>query len=298
MEKRITRSKTLGVLTLLLAGSASSALADQINVPMTFNGVLDGATWTGPGETVYVSPYTSTDTATSTPITIYCLDYNHEIDPPATWTADFLSLNMANITTLYYGPSTSAPTVTDSSGQDSLSTSTGLNTTVMLERYLEAAYLFQQILNLKLNVSTNDTSAHEKLQSELNVAAWTLFLDASPAAGGATYTTTSLADFEKCINEDLCNASNPDTAFANAVYDDLQDAQTAVLGGYAAPGWYAVTPYNKTPGSGDVTQEFLAYDLTETSNQDPVVPEPQAILLFGTLVGILGASRYRRQKRA
>ena len=288
MIKRITIVRILGLLALLLAGSVGSALADDFGVSMQFDGVLNpSATWAGP-EDVYVSPYTATDLSTNlaSDITIYCLDWNHDIGFGQTWTADFISLNpsSSDLSDLYYYNSTNAYELQNTGTLNPVT----LDQTQMYDRYLKAAWLFSQIQALGTLNSTNATT-----QAELNVAAWTLFLDASPVSGGNPGGSTSTSAFAT----DIKNTS-PSPTFAQDVYADLQNAQTAVLGGYAAPGWYAVTPYNKTPGSGDVTQEFLAYDPTETSNQDPVVPEPQAIILFGTLIGILGASRYRRQKRA
>ena len=277
MIKLITCGKALSVLAFLVAGSVSSALADdQFDVNMQFNGVVNSsATWAGPGETVYVSPYTATDTDNSTSITVYCLDWNHNIGFGQDWTADFISLVSTNpdLSNLYYYNSTTAYQLGQSPSGDTL-TSVTVDQTEMYDRYLEAAWLFTQIQNLGTPNSTN-----ARTEEELNVAAWTLFLDASPVAGGAG--TTSLSDFAADINTS--------TTFPNAVYNDLLNAQAAVLtGGYTAPGWYVITP---DPKSGDnLTQEFLAYD------PDPV-PEPQAILLFGTLVGILGVTRYRRRKR-
>jgi hypothetical protein len=276
--KLITCGKTLSVLALLLTGSVSSALADQSHVSMQFDGVVNpSATWAGPGETVYVSPYTATDLSTTpnAQITIYCLDWNHNIDFGQDWTADFLSLAPTNpdLSDLYYYNSTTAYQLGQSSpGTDTL-TSVAVNQTEMYDRYLEAAWLFTQIQNLGTLNSADATT-----EDELNVAAWTLFLDADPPVSSGTDHAAFAADI---------NAGG--SSFANLVYSDLQNAQAAVSGGYTAPGWYAITPYDKTPGSGDVTQEFLAHD---------PVPEPQAILLFGTLVGILGATRYRRRKRA
>jgi hypothetical protein len=300
MEKRITRSKTLGVLALLLAGSAGSALADLDHVDMVFNGVVNtSATWAGPGETVYVSPYTATDTDTNpvTPITIYCLDWNHNIDFGQQWTADFLSLDPTNpdASELYYYNSTTAYQLDAGGNLDQVSE----NSTQMYDRYLEAAWLFTQIQNLGPLGAGNVTA-----QDELNVAAWTLFLDASPVAGSNPAGNTSTTEFAA----DIASTS---PGFALAVYYDLQCAIAHVTGGtdtsngctktagaadFNGAGWYAVTPDPKNSPN-QVTQEFLTDDPSFVPNVEPV-PEPQAFALFGTLVGILGASRYRRQKRA
>jgi hypothetical protein len=245
---------------------------------------------------VYVSPYTATDTETTPPttLTIYCLDWNHNIDSGQNWTADFLSLDPTNPDAnllYYYGANTAYDLgqTSPGSGSDTL-TSASVDTTVMYDRYLEAAWLFTQIQNLGNLGPGNATT-----QDELNVAAWTLFLDANPPITGGTDAGAFAADI---------NALG--ASFANDVYNDLQCAEAHVQGfsdtangctatgaaDFAGAGWYAVTPDPQT-GS-NLTQEFLTY----LPNGPPPVPEPQAIVLFGTLVAILGASRYRRQKRA
>lgn len=283
MIKLITCGKTLSVLALFLAGSVSNALADQFDVNMQFEGVVNSnATWAGPGETVYVSPYTATDTDNSTLITVYCLDWNHNIGFGQDWTADFISLVPTNphLSDLYYYGSTTAYALgqtSPGSGTDTLTSVTGLLPAEMYDRYLEAAWLFTQIQKLGTLNSANATT-----EDELNVAAWTLFLDANPPVTNGTDPSA------------FATAINASSSFANDVYNDLQNAQAAVSAGYTAEGWYAITPNPKgilPDGQNNATQEFLAYD------PDPV-PEPQAILLFGTLVGILGATRYRRRKQA
>ena len=302
MKKRIMCNKTLGVLALLLIGFAGSALADKFDVNMAFgNTVVDGATWNGP-EDVYVSPYLATNqdtTPTPTQIIIYCLDWNHNINFGQAWTADFLSLDPKNpdASDLYYYGATSAYQLgQSSSGTDTLS-QVSVGTTEMYNRYLEAAWLFTQIQNLNLSLPANQTAANKQAQVELNVAAWTLFLDANPPVGSGTDATAFAGD----IN------NTGGSAFANDVYNDLQCAQQHVQGAstacnnytgvadFAGAGWYAVTPDPKT--GANLTQEFLTYEPSFLPNNDPV-PEPQAYALFGTLVGILGASRYRNQKRA
>ena len=63
---------------LLLILAASSAYGDEL-------------TWTGVGSSpqtlagaYYVSPYYAYDTTTKEPLTLYCVDFNHEIAPPYT----------------------------------------------------------------------------------------------------------------------------------------------------------------------------------------------------------------------
>src|ERR1035437_4830943 len=79
----------LSALLLILA--ASSAYGDELN-------------WTGVGSSpqtlagaYYVSPYYAYDGTTSQALTLYCVDFNHEIAPPYTWTANIYALTQPNV---------------------------------------------------------------------------------------------------------------------------------------------------------------------------------------------------------
>ena len=323
MEKRITCGKTLGVLALLLMGSVGSALADQTNAFFTFTGEVNPSVlWTGPNdsggnETVYVSPYTATDG--STPLDIFCIDYNHSIEPPPTWYANVVNLDAGGTndsldtqyngsSQVYYADSTSAPTLTNDSGDDTdslaLATTGGDSTaqqTEMYDRYLEAAYLF----SLETNPTTGQLAAGVPAaeQTAIDVAVWTLFLGATPGSTGIP--ASEVTAFGNSINSTNGVYSGVYSNFANAVSDLLTCASESVTGGstsftgicapianFTGAGWSVVTPTPAEQTGSLPPQESLVY----TPNTS--VPEPQAILLFGTLVAILGASRYRRQKRA
>jgi hypothetical protein len=77
---------------LLLILAASSAYGD------------DELTWVGVGPdpqtlagAYYVAPYYATDVTTGQDLTIYCVDFNHEIAPPYTWTAKIYALTQTNV---------------------------------------------------------------------------------------------------------------------------------------------------------------------------------------------------------
>jgi hypothetical protein len=114
-------------------------------------------------------------------------------------------------------------------------------------------------------------------ERELNVAAWTLFISHPPADINA---------FTNAINN---------SHYGTAVYNYLQGANAAVAGGYTAAHWYAVTPDPQT--GNNALQEFLTY-IPPNGHIVPTVPEPAALVLLGTIVGILSLKTYRRKQRA
>lgn len=101
-----------------------------------------GGTWTN----AYTSPYYATDDGT--PVTIFCLDYNHEIAPPYDWFANVNPLELDNLSKFQFGGSYSDA----------------------YQRYVEAAWLFTQA---EAALTASDTNAVTAYQ----VAAWTLFVD-------------------------------------------------------------------------------------------------------------------------
>jgi PEP-CTERM motif len=301
--------KQLLLLTIVSSGLPFVALADHL----TFGGVVNGVTWQGP-ENVYVTPYTAMVNSTSggspltanTSIEVYCLDWNHNINFGQPWDADVFSIDpitAANEANLYYTAANTNHTAyqldASNSTQDQLDAVSGLNQLAMYKRYLEAAWLFDQMRLLHLDTGAGNTALNQAKQRELNVATWTLFLDVDPPINGAL--VTSAPSFAADINNTSTSSSS--ATFARNVYNDLQCAiahVTGVAGGgctstgntntfggdFAASGWYAITPDPKS--GGNLTQEFMTYI--------PPVPEPSTWVLFATVVGILAWSRKRRQQ--
>lgn len=218
-------------------------------------------TWNG----VYVNPYTVKDNTTGqNPLTVYCDDWNTDFSGNPTWNANVYSLTAGNVSHFKYGNTTSNYNVTLSPSQDYLSISLS-STPNAFNRYLEAAWLDNQWRTLGGSAQT---------QIALAAAEWTLFVDTSHAGSPLNDPTSGLIG---AINT---------SGYAKAVYNYLQDAQTAVAGGYTAPGWDVIVPANNS----FPMQEFLVYGYT------PPVPEPSAVLLLATVVGLLTFSTLRRRR--
>lgn len=108
-------------------------------------------------------------------------------------------------------------------------------------------------------------SASDNTKRELSAAMWTLFVD--PAH------VTSLID--NGINQ------SGDT-FVDDVFLDLTNAHTAALGNKYV-NWDVIVPT-----TGVIMQEFLV--------PGAPVPEPGAVVLLGSMVGILAFTKFRRKR--
>jgi hypothetical protein len=76
------------------------------------------------------------------------------------------------------------------------------------------------------------------------------------------------------------------SGFATAVYNDLSNAQSIVSAdGFNPVNWDVIVPANSNSFA---MQEFL---------MDPV-PEPSAVILFGTVVGLLGLRQFLLRRKA
>jgi hypothetical protein len=243
---------------LILAGSAS---ADSF----TFTSA-GSVTWNG----VYVNPYQAVDNTHTqhNPLTIYCDDWNTDFSGYPTWNATVYSLTASNVTNFKYGNTTSDYIIALNSGHLSATLETSPPAWSPLQRYLEAAWLDDQWRNvIGTSAATADT------QIKLAAAVWTLFVDAA-------HVGSPLTD----PNSGLIGAIN-NSGYATDVYNYLQEAQTAVTtGGYTAAGWDVIVP---DAGNGFAMQEFLVH-----------TPEPSAVILLGTVVGVLGLTKFRRKRQA
>lgn len=84
-----------GFVFVLLFGSSMA----QAN-PVTLDWVSSG---NNPEGYYYVSPYTAEVKNTGQLITLYCIDFNHEVAPPWEWEANIQPLNSADVPSLQYG---------------------------------------------------------------------------------------------------------------------------------------------------------------------------------------------------
>jgi hypothetical protein len=231
----------------------------------------DSFTFTSPGtvvwDSVYVNPYQANDNSqpAQNPLTIYCDDWNTEFSGDPTWDANIYTLSAANVPNFKYGTITSAESVTLNSGMIVGGTNNSPNP---YNLYLEAADLDAQLQAYLAGPSPSNT-----VQDELAAAEWLIFVSSSNASG-----------LISAIND--TNSSVP--GFATAVYNDLVSAQTAVADGFNGAGWDVIVPND--PGS---MQEFMVYHFNGQT-----VPEPSAIILLGTIVGLLGLAQLRRRVKA
>ena len=226
----------------------------------------DQFTFTSPGtvtwDGVYVNPYQATDNTQpqNNPLTIYCDDWNTEFSGNPTWNANVYALTPGNVQYLKYGGISSAESVSISGGVLSASSYSNPN---VYDLYLEAAYLDSQLQTVLASKPVNTT-----FQDEYAAANWLLFVNSANVGG-------------------LIGAINGSgTAFATAVYNDLSNAQSTVNSNDVNPaGWDVIVPANSNSFA---MQEFLV---------DPV-PEPSAVILFGTVVCLLGLVQFRRRRKA
>jgi len=242
------------------------ALTFATLVVVSGSAFADQFTFTSPGtvtwDGVYVNPYQATDNTQpqNNPLTIYCDDWNTEFSGNPTWTANVYALTAGNVQYFKYGGISSAESVSISGGVLSASSSSNPN---VYNLYLEAAYLDSQLQNVLTSKPVNTT-----FQEEYAAANWLLFVNSANVGG-------------------LIAAINGSGAgFATAVYNDLSDAQNVVnADGFNAAEWDVIVPANSNSFA---MQEFL---------MDPV-PEPSAVILFGTIVCLLGLLQFRRRRKA
>jgi hypothetical protein len=151
-------------------------------------------------------------------------------------------------------------------------------------RYLEASWLFSNILTAQSKSDTNTMVLSQ-------VAAWDLFVDSNHVADlesriagtGGTWAFDNYVGAQSGISG---------LSFRDAVDEAVKAAQNAVLGGWTPSiAWTVVTAnlnWVQNNNNGILAQEFLTpYN---------VAPEPSSQLLLGTilLVGAMLALRKRR----
>jgi hypothetical protein len=274
------KTHLLAALAVLTLGS-TGLFADTL----TWGGTYI-ADWDGFG----TSPYTATDTsATSNQgIQLFCLDFNDEIAPPDQWQANVYALSSSSVTNnAQYGGSynnlldtaasaanKTAPQVYPFVFAGDPSAPAGYQVTLTQDpytRYLEAAWLFTDI--------ESAVSAHpEDVNTDMiaQVAAWDLFVNSSNV-GTLTSDIANYGGTPYTFQNYLGSTSVGGLTFEQAVDVALADAQNAVVNNHWDGGdWSLVTA---TPawvvGYGRPVQEFLT-----------PVPEPQSVVLLGTVIAI------------
>jgi hypothetical protein len=88
---------TIKVRLLAIAVAASvSAYANELTMDWVSAG-------NNPAGYYYVSPYTAQVQGTGQILTLYCIDFNHEVAPPLQWSANLQSFSLANVANMQYG---------------------------------------------------------------------------------------------------------------------------------------------------------------------------------------------------
>ena len=163
--------RTRFIVALLFAALAPvSAFAD----PMTLD-------WLSPGDnpygSYYVSPYVATVKGTGQQLTLYCIDFNHEVAPPTEWNAQLLPLDSSAVT-LQYGNTGNA----------------GVRAS-----YETAAWLIEQLIQ----------QPDHRSQAVYQYAAWEVFLDSAHQAkfNAAMNAVPNPADFAIRVADALAKAN-------------------------------------------------------------------------------------------
>jgi len=127
----------------------------------------------------YVSPYTATVKGTGSVLTLYCIDFNHDISTSEEWTANLNPLSKSYVSNYQYGSTGTVPSV--------------------WMKYEMAAYLITQL-----------SQTTDKQQQAIDeYAAWKVFLDtAHTGAFDASVAAAGGATFAAAINTAYANAQS------------------------------------------------------------------------------------------
>lgn len=281
-------------------------------------GFADDMQWSSAGNNVwqgfYVSPYTAKDANTGALISIFCIDYNHEIAPPMDWQANIVPFSSSNYSQYQFGGSypnilpgdTSNPAnfafQTNTAVSNGASVTANLSTSNGLNRYLELAWLATQMEGALTDGQNGllSTSAMNAVIDIYQVADWLVFAD----SGSSEFTSgeTNLQDLQGRIAATggnfafnstlgLWGSSSSGYNFQFAVDSALNSAENAVINQGWTPGlaWSVVTAdktWDAQNENGVPLQEFLTYTPPSQSSLNPV-PEPSQIVLMLTVISLV-----------
>jgi len=256
----------LGVALTSLLVLSGTAFADDFFHFEDAGGVI----WWNSAMNVYVNPYTAKDTTTSQTLSVYCDDWNSDFSGNPSWYATVTPLTGLNFSTLsttslkykaanpVFDLDSTGYTTTSDPSQDQLA-----------QRYLEAAWLD--------NKWRTGTPGFD--QRILAAAVWTLFVNKDHVGG-------------------LVGAIKASGYTAEVI--SYLDAAEAGIVNWDAAGWYVITPdtdhHVGDLGPGDLHQDINGADMQEFMYYSS--PEPGAVILLGTVLGILGLTKFHRKVRA
>jgi hypothetical protein len=275
--------------------------------------------WSSAGDNVwqgfYVSPYTAKDANTGALISIFCIDYNHEIAPPMDWQANIVPFSSSNFSQYQFGGTypnilpgdTSNPAnfafQTNTAVSNGASVTANLSTSNGLNRYLELAWLATQMEGALTDGQNGllSTAAMNAVIDIYQVADWLVFADSGPSE--FTSSETHLQDLQGRIAATggnfafnstlgLWGSSSSGYNFQFAVDSALNSAENAVVNQGWTPGlgWSVVTAdktWDAQNENGVPLQEFLTYTPPSQTGLNPV-PEPSQIVLMLTVIALVG----------
>jgi hypothetical protein len=270
-------------------------------------GFADNMEWSSAGSNVwqgfYVSPYTATDKNTGQLISIFCIDYNHEIAPPMDWDANIVPFSSGNYSQYQFGGNyphispgdTSNPTNFAFQGQttasNGASVTANLSTSNGLDRYLELVWLATQMENALTDGRNGllSTAAMNEVIDVYQAADWLVFADSGHLSDLEGRIASTGGSF--FFSSGLWSPNSTGYSFQFAVDSALNSAENAVMGQNWQPGlgWSVVTAdktWDAANQNGVPLQEFLTYTQPSQSQLNPV-PEPSQIVLMFTVIGLL-----------
>jgi hypothetical protein len=272
-------------------------------------GFADNMEWTSAGNNVwqgfYVSPYTATDTNTGQLLSIFCIDYNHEIAPPMDWQANIVPFSTGNFSLYQFGGSypniqpgdTSTPAnftfQKNTAASNGATVTANLTTSNGLDRYLELVWLATQMESALTDGSHGllSTAAMNAVIDVYQAADWLVFADSGHLADLQGRISATGGNFSLDPTFGLWGSNSTGYNFQFAVDSALNSAENAVMnqGWQPGLGWSVVTAdatWDAQSQNGVPLQEFLTYTPPSQSNLNPV-PEPSQIVLMFTVIGLV-----------
>ena len=242
-------SRRLYLLAAVLATVPFSLMADNVTLTLTSPG-------NNPSGYYYVTPYQATVQGSGQVLSLYCIDFNHDVSVGQTWNAVLQPLTSANVaTTSQYGAPDPLNPLDSNAWQD----------------YSTAAFLIDELISAP--------SAY--WQAVYQYAAWEIFL---PDGNSSSMITADTNAYQASVVKAEAQYGTG-TTFAKDIASAYTAATAAVQSGYMPTGFDLVTsvPY----GLANSVQEFLV--------KVPPVPEPSSIILLLTagFAAVLVARRKR-----
>jgi hypothetical protein len=303
MKARINR-QTFGGMIIVEFKSIRLALCV---LALSTAGFADNMEWSSPGNNVwqgfYVSPYTANDATTGQLLSIFCIDYNHEIAPPMDWQANIVPFNTSNFSQYQFGGNypnilpgnTSNPANFAFQGDTAVSNgatvTANLSTSNGLDRYLELVWLATQ-MESALSDGNNGLLSAAAMNAAIDVyqvADWLVFADPNHLADLQGRIGATGGAFDSTLG--LWGSSSTGYSFQFAVDSALNSAENAVVNQAWQPGlgWSVVTAdatWDAQNQNGVPLQEFLTYTPPSQSNVNPV-PEPSQMVLMFTVLTLV-----------